>query len=94
MVRDPQVKLAFMALGRWDTHVNQGASLGQLARNLTQLGKGLAALQAGLGAAYADTTILVMSEFERTVKQNGNGGTDYGHGNVMTLLGVFAYARG
>ena len=87
MVRDPRVELAFMAIGGWDTHVNQGASQGQLARNLTQLGKGLAALQAGLGAAYANTTIVVLSEFGRTVKENGNGGTDHGHGNVMTLMG-------
>jgi uncharacterized protein (DUF1501 family) len=87
MVRDPRVELAFMAIGGWDTHVNQGASQGQLARNLTQLGKGLAALQTGLGAAYANTTIVVLSEFGRTVKENGNGGTDHGHGNVMTLLG-------
>lgn len=62
-------------------------SQGQLARNLTQLGKGLAALQTGLGAIYAHTTIVILSEFGRTVKENGNGGTDHGHGNVMTLLG-------
>jgi uncharacterized protein (DUF1501 family) len=51
------------------------------------LGKGLVALQTGLGAAYQNTTIVVMSEFGRTVKENGNGGTDHGHGNVMWLLG-------
>jgi uncharacterized protein (DUF1501 family) len=87
MLRDPKVELAFMALGGWDTHVNQGSSQGQLARNLSQLGKGLAALQSGLGTAYANTTIVVLSEFGRTVHENGNGGTDHGHGNVMWLLG-------
>lgn len=87
MLRDPKVELAFMALGGWDTHVNQGSSQGQLARNLSQLGKGLAALQAGLGSAYADTAIVVLSEFGRTVHENGNGGTDHGHGNVMWVLG-------
>jgi uncharacterized protein (DUF1501 family) len=87
MTKDPRVALAFMALGGWDTHVNQGASQGQLARNLEQLGKGLATLQTTLGSTYADTTILVMSEFGRTVHENGNGGTDHGHGNVMWLLG-------
>ena len=87
MVRDPKVELAFMAVGGWDTHVNQGSSQGQLARNLNQLGKGLAALQTGLGSAYANTTIVVLSEFGRTVHENGNGGTDHGHGNVMWVMG-------
>ncbi len=87
MVRDPRVELAFMALGGWDTHVNQGSSQGQLARNLSQLGKGLAALQTGLGRVYADTAIVVLSEFGRTVHENGNGGTDHGHGNVMWVMG-------
>jgi uncharacterized protein (DUF1501 family) len=87
MARDPRIQLSFLAVGGWDTHINQGASQGQLARNLEQLGKGLVALQTGLGAAYRDTTIVVMSEFGRTVKENGNGGTDHGHGNVMWLLG-------
>ncbi len=87
MVKDNRVKLGFMALGGWDTHVNQGASQGQLARNLEQLGQGLATLQTTLGSAYKDTTILVMSEFGRTAHENGDGGTDHGHGNVMWLLG-------
>ncbi len=87
MNKDPRVVLAFMALGGWDTHVNQGASQGQLARNLEQLGKGLAVLQTTLGSTYTDTNILVMSEFGRTVHENGDGGTDHGHGNVMWLLG-------
>ncbi len=87
MARDPRIQLSFLAVGGWDTHVNQGGSQGQLARNLGQLANGLVALQQGLGAAYQHTTIVVMSEFGRTVKENGNGGTDHGHGNVMWLLG-------
>ena len=87
MARDPRIQMSFLAVGGWDTHINQGASQGQLARNLEQLGKGLIALQTGLGAAYQNTTIVVMSEFGRTIKENGNGGTDHGHGNVMWLLG-------
>ena len=85
--KDPRIALAFMALGGWDTHVNQGASQGQLAQNLEQLGQGLAVLQTTLGSTYADTNILVMSEFGRTVHENGDGGTDHGHGNVMWLMG-------
>jgi uncharacterized protein (DUF1501 family) len=87
MVKDPSVQLAFMALGGWDTHINQGGATGQLARNLKGLGEGLAALQQNLGNVYSDTAIVVMSEFGRTVRENGNGGTDHGHGNVMWLLG-------
>jgi uncharacterized protein (DUF1501 family) len=87
MVRDPRVELAFMAVGGWDTHVNQGNAKGQLATRLQALGRGLAELQKGLGTAYANTTILVMSEFGRTVKENGNGGTDHGHGNALWAMG-------
>jgi uncharacterized protein (DUF1501 family) len=87
MRQDSRVQLAFLALGGWDTHVNQGSSQGQLARNLEALGKGLSTLQQELGPVYAETTIVVMSEFGRTVAENGNGGTDHGHGNVMWVMG-------
>ena len=58
-----------------------------MASRLKPLGDGLAALVKGLGSIYRDTKIVVMSEFGRTVHENGNGGTDHGHGNVMWLLG-------
>lgn len=87
MARDPRVQLAFMDIGGWDTHINQGNSTGQLARNLDRLAQGLVALQQGLGEVYRDTTIVVLSEFGRTVRENGNGGTDHGHGNVIWVLG-------
>ena len=87
MARDPRIQISFLSVGGWDTHINQGSSQGQLARNLEQLAKGLVALQAGLGEVYQHTSIVVMSEFGRTVKENGNRGTDHGHGNVMWLLG-------
>ena len=60
---------------------------GQLANRLQPLGQGLAVLAQRLGPLFDDTTIVVMSEFGRTVRQNGNGGTDHGHGNVMWVLG-------
>jgi len=87
IARDPSIRLAFLALGGWDTHVNQGASQGQLANHLKPLGAGLASFVKDLGAAYNDTVIVVISEFGRTVHENGNGGTDHGHGNVMWLMG-------
>ena len=85
--KDPHTQLAFTAVGGWDTHVNQGAARGQLASRLTSLGQGLDALSQGLGDTLKDTVIVVASEFGRTLRQNGNGGTDHGRGNVIWLLG-------
>ena len=85
--RQSGVRLAVVGLGGWDTHVNQGNHKGQLADRLRSLGEGLAALARGLGEAWRDTVIVVLSEFGRTVRENGNGGTDHGHGNVIWLLG-------
>jgi uncharacterized protein (DUF1501 family) len=87
MRNDPKIQIAFVALGGWDTHANQGAGTGQLANRLAPLAQGLATLAQRLGPMFDDTTIVVMSEFGRTAKQNGNGGTDHGHGNVMWILG-------
>jgi uncharacterized protein (DUF1501 family) len=85
--RDPSIRIGFLALGGWDTHVNQGAASGQLAGHLKPLGEGLAHFADTLGAAYGDTVVIVISEFGRTMHQNGNGGTDHGHGNVMWVMG-------
>jgi len=84
---DPHTQLAFTSVGGWDTHVNQGAATGQLANRLASLGEGIDALAKGLGDALADTVIVVMSEFGRTVRQNGSNGTDHGRGNVIWVLG-------
>ncbi|MDR3417000.1 MAG: DUF1501 domain-containing protein [Nevskia sp.] len=85
--RNPGLRLSFMQLGGWDTHVNQGGSEGQLANRLKPLAEGLATLSTQLGPAWNDTVVVVMSEFGRTAHQNGTGGTDHGHGNVMWVLG-------
>jgi uncharacterized protein (DUF1501 family) len=87
MRNDQKIQLAFVALGGWDTHANQGAGTGQLANRLAPLGQGLAVLAQRLGPMFEDTSVIVMSEFGRTARENGNGGTDHGHGNVMWLLG-------
>lgn len=84
---DPHTQLAFTSVGGWDTHVNQGGARGALANRLGSLGEGLESLVQGLGDAFEHTVIVVMSEFGRTVRQNGTGGTDHGRGNVMWLLG-------
>jgi uncharacterized protein (DUF1501 family) len=87
MQRDARVRLAFVPVGGWDTHVNQGNGKGQLANRLTLLGDGIHALIQNMGDRFGETTIIVMSEFGRTLRQNGNQGTDHGHGNVMWTVG-------
>jgi uncharacterized protein (DUF1501 family) len=81
------LEVAFAEVGGWDTHVNQGSSQGQLANRLDDFSRSLAALVADLGSRMADTVILTMSEFGRAVGENGNRGTDHGHGNAMMVIG-------
>jgi uncharacterized protein (DUF1501 family) len=84
---DVGLEVAFADVGGWDTHVNQGASTGQLAARLDDFAKSIAALVADLGDRMADVTIMTMSEFGRTVRQNGNGGTDHGHASALFVIG-------
>ena len=84
---DVGLEIAFTDMGNWDTHVNQGNSRGQLANLLSQFSVGIAALYQDLGQRMDDVVILTMSEFGRTVKENGNRGTDHGHANAMFVLG-------
>jgi uncharacterized protein (DUF1501 family) len=79
--------LGFVDVGGWDTHVGQGAGSGYLANRLAELGKGLAAYADEMGPAWNDSTVVVISEFGRTFKENGNRGTDHGHGSVYWVLG-------
>jgi uncharacterized protein (DUF1501 family) len=81
------VEVAFADVGGWDTHINQGASQGQLAGRLDDFSRGIAALTTDLGDRMADTVVLTMSEFGRAVNENGNRGTDHGHGNAMMVIG-------
>jgi uncharacterized protein (DUF1501 family) len=87
IARSGNIRLAFVSLGGWDTHVRQGSHNGQLADRLRPLGEGLAALAQGLGGEWANTVVIVLSEFGRTVHENGDGGTDHGHGNAIWVLG-------
>ncbi|HUJ10219.1 MAG TPA: DUF1501 domain-containing protein [Verrucomicrobiae bacterium] len=84
---DLGVEVAFAEIGGWDTHVNQGGAAGQLANRFTEFSKSLAALYQDLGDRLADVVILTMSEFGRTVRQNGNRGTDHGHANCFMVMG-------
>ena len=84
---DVGMEIAFADVGGWDTHVNQGGATGQLANRLDDFAKSIAALVQDLGNRMADVTILTMSEFGRTARQNGNGGTDHGHATSMFVIG-------
>ncbi len=79
--------LGFVDVGGWDTHVNQGGAQGYLANRLGELGQGLAAFAQEMGRSWRGTTVVVVSEFGRTFRQNGNRGTDHGHGSVYWVLG-------
>ena len=80
--------LGFVDVGGWDTHVGQGAGTGYLANRFEELGRGVAAFAEEMGdAAWRDTVVVVISEFGRTFRENGNKGTDHGHGTVYWVLG-------
>jgi len=81
------VEAAFSDIGGWDTHQNQGAATGQLAGRLTEFGNGIAAFWKDMGDDAENITLVTMSEFGRTARQNGTGGTDHGHANAMFVLG-------
>ena len=81
------LEVAFTELGNWDHHANEGASQGQIANRLNDFAEGIAAFAKDMGDRMADVVVVTMSEFGRTVKENGNRGTDHGHGNAMLILG-------
>jgi len=81
------LQVAVTDMGGWDTHVGEGTERGQLASRLSELGGALAAFARDLGARWADTRVVVMTEFGRTARENGNRGTDHGTASVMLVLG-------
>src|SRR5690348_2296739 len=84
---DVGLEIAFADVGGWDTHVNQGGTTGQLAGRLDDFAKSINALVTDLGDRMADVVIMTMSEFGRTARQNGNGGTDHGHATALFVIG-------
>ncbi len=84
---DVGVEVACVDVGGWDTHVAQGSVEGVMARNLDDVGQGLAAFYEDLGPQMDSVTVVVMSEFGRRVQENGGLGTDHGHGNMMMAMG-------
>jgi uncharacterized protein (DUF1501 family) len=86
LMRD-KYRIGFIDIGGWDTHVGEGAAQGTLANNLANLGRGLQVFSQTLGAEWNNTVVVVLSEFGRTFRENGNRGTDHGHGTVYWVLG-------
>jgi uncharacterized protein (DUF1501 family) len=86
LMRD-KFNLGFVDVGGWDTHVNQGGADGYLANRIGELGRGLAMLAATLGDSWNNSIVIVVSEFGRTFRENGDRGTDHGHGSVYWVLG-------
>jgi uncharacterized protein (DUF1501 family) len=86
LMRD-QFNLGFVDVGGWDTHVNQGAATGYLADRIAELGRGLAGFAEEIEPQWHNTVVVVISEFGRTFHENGNRGTDHGHGSVYWVLG-------
>src|SRR5579863_9207913 len=84
------LEVAFTDVGGWDHHVNEvgpKSTVGQLANLLTDFGQALSAFYLDLGDRIADVSVVTMSEFGRTAKENGTRGTDHGHANVMFAFG-------
>ena len=81
------MEIAFTDVGGWDTHVNEGNARGQLGNLLLNFSTAIAALDTDLGQRMDDVVVLTMSEFGRTVRENGNRGTDHGHANAMFVVG-------
>ena len=80
-------RLAFIDVGGWDTHVGEGGVQGQLATRLEALGSAIATFAGAMGDDWRNTVVVVISEFGRTFRENGNRGTDHGHGTVYWVLG-------
>ena len=81
------LEIAFADCTGWDTHVNQGSSEGQLSARLRELGLALSAFTGDLGDRMRNVVVLTMSEFGRTIRENGNSGTDHGHATAMLVAG-------
>jgi uncharacterized protein (DUF1501 family) len=86
LMRD-KYRIGFIDVGGWDTHVGEGGAQGPLATNLASLGRGLQVFSESLDSEWQNTVVVVLSEFGRTFRENGNRGTDHGHGTVYWILG-------
>ena len=84
---DVGLEVAVTECGGWDTHAGQGDAEGQLAKRLSDLADGISAFATDLDKRLDDVCLVTVTEFGRTVRENGTKGTDHGHGSVMMVLG-------
>ena len=84
---DLGLEVAFAESGGWDTHFNQGTTNGIFSRNVKDLSECMMAFWTDMGAYQDEITVMTMTEFGRTVKQNGTGGTDHGRASCNFILG-------
>ncbi|RZL46043.1 MAG: DUF1501 domain-containing protein [Pedobacter sp.] len=84
---DVGMEVAFAESGGWDTHFNQGTDTGIFARNVNDLSNSIMAFWTDMGRYQDEVTVMTMTEFGRTVAQNGTGGTDHGRGSCNFILG-------
>jgi len=80
-------EIAALDLGGWDTHSRQGRESGRFARVFSELSRGVATLRTELGSTWQDTVVACVTEFGRTVRPNGSGGTDHGTASAAFLFG-------
>ncbi|MCU0686192.1 MAG: DUF1501 domain-containing protein [Polyangiaceae bacterium] len=90
---DVGLEIAVTDCGGWDTHAGQGDAKGRLAGLLHDFGESLAAFSADLGDRLNEVCVVSATEFGRTVRENGTGGTDHGHGSIMFVLGGGVHGR-
>jgi uncharacterized protein (DUF1501 family) len=84
---DVGLEVAFAESGGWDTHVAQGTGGGTFFRRAEDLAQSVAAFWTDLGERQDDVLLTTMTEFGRTARENGSGGTDHGHGSCLFVLG-------
>jgi uncharacterized protein (DUF1501 family) len=87
MARSDGPRVGALAFDGWDTHANEGATHGRLSVLLGALDSALAAIEGGMGAAWKETAVAVITEFGRTARINGTEGTDHGTATVALLIG-------
>ena len=87
LARPDGPRLGALAFNGWDTHVDEGALSGRLGNLLGALDGAIAAVETGMGAAWKETVVAIVTEFGRTARINGTNGTDHGTGTVIFMVG-------
>jgi uncharacterized protein (DUF1501 family) len=87
MARPDGPRVGALGVVGWDTHINEGAAGGALANLLGALDGAIAAFEQGMGPAWNETVVVLITEFGRTARINGDDGTDHGTGTIALLTG-------